>query len=88
MNEIALVLKFWPMIVVVIGGIIWNVRLEAKVLSLQSKVEHEENELDSTQDKMWAKFDNIQVMLMDINRNLTELNTMARMNNFFKKQDQ
>ena len=73
--ELEILLKLWPIVMVLILSLIWNIRLEAKVLYLE-KDHAREIKSSSEKDKlMWEKFDAVVTELTNVKMVLTKLQT-------------
>lgn len=83
--ELEIVIKFWPILVAMVVVIIWNIRLESKVLYLEKDHEREVKASAEKDKIMWSKFDNVVNELSDMKLVLTKLQTTIEMSNQTKQ---
>lgn len=66
MSELELLLKLWPVFLLLLTGFAWLIRLEAKVMYLEK--DHDENKKS-----MWEKIKTIELMLLKISESLARI---------------
>ena len=66
MSELELLLKLWPVFLLLLAGFAWLIRLEAKVMYLEK--DHDENKKS-----MWEKIKTIELMLLKISESLARI---------------
>ena len=76
--------KAWPMIFALICCVIWNIRLESKVLYLEKDYEKHQNSIAEKDKALWIKFDSLQATVTTVLQMLTRLETKIEM----KRKDQ
>lgn len=86
MSDMELFVKGWPVVVSVFAVIIWNIRLEAKVVYLekdyirhQQSLAEKDKEITEKDKALWTKFDSLQTTVMTVLQMLTRLETKIEM---------
>ena len=76
MSVLTTISEIWPIIGSFILFIAWNVRLESKVLNLESKVKEHSDNMNKIEEKLWSRLDSIHAMFSDISTKLTRVETI------------
>ena len=72
-NEVLLLIKSWPILLTIIAGLIWFIRLEAKVLSNEKDTLRIDRELTQVEMSATSKIDILSNSLSEIRCSLARI---------------